>query len=174
MFCYLSWDPLHARWKKQLWLFEQVTIQVQEVELGGGAQRPGSFLSTPGHRVLGKQLSADNAEMHRWPFMTLSHRPLHHHHHRHDSCQKPSIRTDFLWQSMHVITSPLIIIFMPFFVVSVASPVCLFHLVKPVYLQGNIFCIFFLKNMLKCWFEFSKIVSQHYLLYKLVGWVVHC
>uniref|UniRef100_A0A3P8UPN9 non-specific serine/threonine protein kinase n=1 Tax=Cynoglossus semilaevis TaxID=244447 RepID=A0A3P8UPN9_CYNSE len=43
---------------------QQVTIQVQEVELGGGAQRPGSFLSTPGHRVLGKQLSADNAEMH--------------------------------------------------------------------------------------------------------------
>uniref|UniRef100_A0A3Q3BGC5 non-specific serine/threonine protein kinase n=1 Tax=Kryptolebias marmoratus TaxID=37003 RepID=A0A3Q3BGC5_KRYMA len=43
----------------------QVTIQVQEVELGGGAQRPGSFLSTPGgHRVLGKQLSADNAETH--------------------------------------------------------------------------------------------------------------
>lgn len=46
--------------------FIQVTIQVQEVELGGGAQRPGSFLSTPcGHRVLGKQLSADNAETHR-------------------------------------------------------------------------------------------------------------
>ncbi|XP_053177377.1 serine/threonine-protein kinase SIK3 homolog [Scomber japonicus] len=44
---------------------QQVTIQVQEVELGGGAQRPGSFLSTPcGHRVLGKQLSADNAETH--------------------------------------------------------------------------------------------------------------
>uniref|UniRef100_A0A665TZD7 non-specific serine/threonine protein kinase n=1 Tax=Echeneis naucrates TaxID=173247 RepID=A0A665TZD7_ECHNA len=40
---------------------QQVTIQVQEVE----AQRQGSFLSTPGgHRVLGKQLSADNAEMH--------------------------------------------------------------------------------------------------------------
>lgn len=50
------------------WLFVQVTIQVQEVELGGGAQRQGSFLSTPGgHRVLGKQLSADNAESHRWP-----------------------------------------------------------------------------------------------------------
>ena len=47
-------------------LFVQVTIQVQEVELGGGSQRQGSFLSTPGgHRVLGKQLSADNAEMHR-------------------------------------------------------------------------------------------------------------
>ncbi|XP_019950666.1 serine/threonine-protein kinase SIK3 homolog isoform X1 [Paralichthys olivaceus] len=44
---------------------QQVTIQVQEVELGGGAQRQCSFLSTPGgHRVLGKQLSADNAEMH--------------------------------------------------------------------------------------------------------------
>ncbi|XP_051813755.1 serine/threonine-protein kinase SIK3 homolog isoform X4 [Acanthochromis polyacanthus] len=44
---------------------QQVTIQVQEVELGGGAQRQGSFLSTPGgHRVLGKQLSADNAETH--------------------------------------------------------------------------------------------------------------
>ncbi|XP_072310969.1 serine/threonine-protein kinase SIK3 homolog isoform X3 [Eucyclogobius newberryi] len=44
---------------------QQVTIQVQEVELGGGAQRPGSFLATPcGHRVLGKQLSADNAETH--------------------------------------------------------------------------------------------------------------
>ncbi|XP_047246982.1 serine/threonine-protein kinase SIK3 homolog isoform X2 [Girardinichthys multiradiatus] len=44
---------------------QQVTIQVQDVELGGGAQRPGSFLSTPGgHRVLGKQLSADNAETH--------------------------------------------------------------------------------------------------------------
>ncbi|XP_031429384.1 serine/threonine-protein kinase SIK3 homolog isoform X3 [Clupea harengus] len=43
---------------------QQVTIQVQEVELGGGAQRQG-FLSTPcGHRVLGKQLSADNAETH--------------------------------------------------------------------------------------------------------------
>uniref|UniRef100_A0A8C7X3I1 non-specific serine/threonine protein kinase n=1 Tax=Oryzias sinensis TaxID=183150 RepID=A0A8C7X3I1_9TELE len=43
----------------------QVTIQVQEVELGGGPQRQGGFLSTPGgHRVLGKQLSADNAEMH--------------------------------------------------------------------------------------------------------------
>lgn len=49
-------------------LLIQVTIQVQDVELGGGAQRPGSFLSTPGgHRVLGKQLSADNAETHRWP-----------------------------------------------------------------------------------------------------------
>uniref|UniRef100_A0A8C3A894 non-specific serine/threonine protein kinase n=1 Tax=Cyclopterus lumpus TaxID=8103 RepID=A0A8C3A894_CYCLU len=43
---------------------QQVTIQVQEVELGGVAQRPGGFLSTPGHRVLGKQLSADNAETH--------------------------------------------------------------------------------------------------------------
>ncbi|XP_047449429.1 serine/threonine-protein kinase SIK3 homolog isoform X4 [Mugil cephalus] len=44
---------------------QQVTIQVQEVELGGGAQRQGGFLSTPGgHRVLGKQLSADNAETH--------------------------------------------------------------------------------------------------------------
>ncbi|XP_045929240.1 serine/threonine-protein kinase SIK3 homolog isoform X3 [Micropterus dolomieu] len=42
---------------------QQVTIQVQEVELGA-AQRQG-FLSTPGgHRVLGKQLSADNAESH--------------------------------------------------------------------------------------------------------------
>uniref|UniRef100_A0A671T2C0 non-specific serine/threonine protein kinase n=1 Tax=Sinocyclocheilus anshuiensis TaxID=1608454 RepID=A0A671T2C0_9TELE len=38
---------------------QQVTIQVQEVELGGGAQRQG-FLATPSHRVLGKQLSADN------------------------------------------------------------------------------------------------------------------
>ncbi|XP_061682700.1 serine/threonine-protein kinase SIK3 homolog isoform X2 [Syngnathoides biaculeatus] len=44
---------------------QQVTIQVQEVELGSGAQRQGSFLSAPcGHRVLGKQLSADNAESH--------------------------------------------------------------------------------------------------------------
>uniref|UniRef100_A0A7N6B2T5 non-specific serine/threonine protein kinase n=1 Tax=Anabas testudineus TaxID=64144 RepID=A0A7N6B2T5_ANATE len=44
---------------------QQVTIQVQEIELGGGAQRQGNFLSTPGgHRVLGKQLSADNAETH--------------------------------------------------------------------------------------------------------------
>ncbi|XP_041652377.1 serine/threonine-protein kinase SIK3 homolog isoform X2 [Cheilinus undulatus] len=44
---------------------QQVTIQVQEVELSGGAQRQGSFLATPGgHRVLGKQLSADNAESH--------------------------------------------------------------------------------------------------------------
>ncbi|KAM4628060.1 serine/threonine-protein kinase SIK3 homolog isoform 2-T2 [Polymixia lowei] len=44
---------------------QQVTIQVQDVELGGGAQRQTSFLSTPcGHRVLGKQLSADNAETH--------------------------------------------------------------------------------------------------------------
>ncbi|XP_068563116.1 serine/threonine-protein kinase SIK3 homolog isoform X4 [Cebidichthys violaceus] len=43
---------------------QQVTIQVQEVELGGVAQRQGGFLSTPGHRVLGKQLSADNAETH--------------------------------------------------------------------------------------------------------------
>ena len=43
----------------------KVTIQVQEVELAG-AQRQGAYLSTPcGHRVLGKQLSADNAEMHR-------------------------------------------------------------------------------------------------------------
>jgi len=45
---------------------QQVTIQVQEAELGAAAQRQaGGFLSTPGHRVLGKQLSADNAEMHR-------------------------------------------------------------------------------------------------------------
>ncbi|XP_062329939.1 serine/threonine-protein kinase SIK3 homolog isoform X1 [Osmerus eperlanus] len=44
---------------------QQVTIQVQEVELGGGAQRQGGFLTTPcSHRVLGKQLSADNAETH--------------------------------------------------------------------------------------------------------------
>ncbi|XP_068440408.1 serine/threonine-protein kinase SIK3 homolog isoform X2 [Clinocottus analis] len=43
---------------------QQVTIQVQEVELGGVAQRQGGFLATPGHRVLGKQLSADNAETH--------------------------------------------------------------------------------------------------------------
>uniref|UniRef100_H2SAW0 non-specific serine/threonine protein kinase n=1 Tax=Takifugu rubripes TaxID=31033 RepID=H2SAW0_TAKRU len=44
-----------------------VTIQVQEVELGGGTQRQGGFLSTPGgHRVLGKQLSADNAESHSY------------------------------------------------------------------------------------------------------------
>lgn len=43
---------------------QQVTIQVQEVELGGGAQCQG-FLATPCHRVLGKQLSADNAESHR-------------------------------------------------------------------------------------------------------------
>lgn len=43
---------------------QPVTIQVQEVELGGGAQRQ-SFLATPCHRVLGKQLSADNAETHR-------------------------------------------------------------------------------------------------------------
>ncbi|XP_066567173.1 serine/threonine-protein kinase SIK3 homolog isoform X2 [Amia ocellicauda] len=43
---------------------QQVTIQVQEAELGGAAQRQG-FLSTPcGHRVLGKQLSADSAETH--------------------------------------------------------------------------------------------------------------
>nr|XP_015193033.1 PREDICTED: serine/threonine-protein kinase SIK3 isoform X1 [Lepisosteus oculatus] len=43
---------------------QQVTIQVQEAELGSGAQRQ-SFLSTPcGHRVLGKQLSADSAETH--------------------------------------------------------------------------------------------------------------
>lgn len=43
-----------------------MTIQVQDVELGGGAQRQGAYLATPcGHRVLGKQLSADNAEMHR-------------------------------------------------------------------------------------------------------------
>lgn len=56
--------------------FLQVTIQVQEVELGGGAQRQGSFLSTPGgHRVLGKQLSADNAEMHRWPHPSRHHVP---------------------------------------------------------------------------------------------------
>ncbi|XP_037630788.1 serine/threonine-protein kinase SIK3 homolog isoform X4 [Sebastes umbrosus] len=43
---------------------QQVTIQVQDLELGGVAQRQGGFLSTPGHRVLGKQLSADNAETH--------------------------------------------------------------------------------------------------------------
>lgn len=50
-----------------IWLSAQVTIQVQEVELGGGTQRQGGFLATPGgHRVLGKQLSADNAESHRW------------------------------------------------------------------------------------------------------------
>uniref|UniRef100_A0A8C5DG29 non-specific serine/threonine protein kinase n=1 Tax=Gouania willdenowi TaxID=441366 RepID=A0A8C5DG29_GOUWI len=46
-------------------LMMQVTIQVQEVELAAAAQRQGGFLATPGnHRVLGKQLSADNAEMH--------------------------------------------------------------------------------------------------------------
>lgn len=57
-------------------LFVQVTIQVQEVELGGGAQRQGSFLSMPGgHRVLGKQLSADNAESHRWPHPSCHHVP---------------------------------------------------------------------------------------------------
>ncbi|KAM6959086.1 serine/threonine-protein kinase SIK3 homolog [Aplochiton taeniatus] len=44
---------------------QQVTIQVQEVEVAAMAARHGSFLSTPcGHRVLGKQLSADNAETH--------------------------------------------------------------------------------------------------------------
>uniref|UniRef100_A0A8C7SGW8 non-specific serine/threonine protein kinase n=1 Tax=Oncorhynchus mykiss TaxID=8022 RepID=A0A8C7SGW8_ONCMY len=47
---------------------QQVTIQVQEVELGGGGalqRQQQAFLSTPGsHRVLGKQLSADNAETH--------------------------------------------------------------------------------------------------------------
>ncbi|XP_067306975.1 serine/threonine-protein kinase SIK3 homolog [Pseudorasbora parva] len=42
---------------------QQVTIQVQEAELGGGAQRQ-AFLTAPCHRVLGKQLSADNAETH--------------------------------------------------------------------------------------------------------------
>ncbi|XP_066535640.1 serine/threonine-protein kinase SIK3 homolog isoform X2 [Hoplias malabaricus] len=42
---------------------QQVTIQVQDVEPGGGASRQG-FLATPCHRVLGKQLSADNAETH--------------------------------------------------------------------------------------------------------------
>lgn len=52
--------PVSARTLAQ----QQVTIQVQEVELGGGAQRQG-FLATPPHRVLGKQLSADNAETHR-------------------------------------------------------------------------------------------------------------
>ncbi|XP_052472641.1 serine/threonine-protein kinase SIK3 homolog isoform X1 [Carassius gibelio] len=51
--------PGSARSQQQ----QQVTIQVQEVELGGGAQRQG-FLATPTHRVLGKQLSADNAETH--------------------------------------------------------------------------------------------------------------
>lgn len=45
---------------------QQVTIQVQEVELGAGPPRQANFLSTlGGHRVLGKQLSADNAESHR-------------------------------------------------------------------------------------------------------------
>ncbi|TRY58097.1 hypothetical protein DNTS_022731 [Danionella cerebrum] len=39
---------------------QQVTIQVQEVELPSNR----GFLATPCHRVLGKQLSADNAEMH--------------------------------------------------------------------------------------------------------------
>uniref|UniRef100_A0A673ZP34 non-specific serine/threonine protein kinase n=1 Tax=Salmo trutta TaxID=8032 RepID=A0A673ZP34_SALTR len=47
---------------------QQVTIQVQEVELGGGGaqqRQQHAFLSTPcAHRVLGKQLSADNAETH--------------------------------------------------------------------------------------------------------------
>uniref|UniRef100_A0A674CBM8 non-specific serine/threonine protein kinase n=1 Tax=Salmo trutta TaxID=8032 RepID=A0A674CBM8_SALTR len=47
---------------------QQVTIQVQEVELGGGGalqRQQQAFLSTPcSHRVLGKQLSADNAETH--------------------------------------------------------------------------------------------------------------
>ncbi|KAL0972760.1 hypothetical protein UPYG_G00194430 [Umbra pygmaea] len=46
---------------------QQVTIQVQEVELGAGAQQrhQQAFLSTPcSHRILGKQLSADNAETH--------------------------------------------------------------------------------------------------------------
>ncbi|KAJ8403733.1 hypothetical protein AAFF_G00346010 [Aldrovandia affinis] len=43
---------------------QQVTIQVQEAELGGVGQRQG-YLSTPcAHRVLGKQLSADSAETH--------------------------------------------------------------------------------------------------------------
>lgn len=53
-----------------------MTIQVQEVELVGGAPRQGNFLSTPGgHRVLGKQLSADNAETHRWPHPFCHHVP---------------------------------------------------------------------------------------------------
>uniref|UniRef100_A0A6Q2WWR7 non-specific serine/threonine protein kinase n=2 Tax=Esox lucius TaxID=8010 RepID=A0A6Q2WWR7_ESOLU len=44
---------------------QQVTIQVQEVEHGGGGRQQQAFLSTPcAHRVLGKQLSADNAETH--------------------------------------------------------------------------------------------------------------
>uniref|UniRef100_A0A8C8LUH8 non-specific serine/threonine protein kinase n=1 Tax=Oncorhynchus tshawytscha TaxID=74940 RepID=A0A8C8LUH8_ONCTS len=47
---------------------QQVTIQVQEVELGGGGalqRQQQAFLSMPcSHRVLGKQLSADNAETH--------------------------------------------------------------------------------------------------------------
>ncbi|XP_051965553.1 serine/threonine-protein kinase SIK3 homolog isoform X3 [Xyrauchen texanus] len=42
---------------------QQVTIQMQEVELGGGARRQG-FLGAPCHRVPGKQLSVDNAETH--------------------------------------------------------------------------------------------------------------
>ncbi|KAG9342095.1 hypothetical protein JZ751_017092 [Albula glossodonta] len=42
---------------------QQVTIQVQEAELGGSHRQ--GYLSTPcGHRVLGKQLSADSAETH--------------------------------------------------------------------------------------------------------------
>lgn len=57
---------LHV-WAIWIWRSVQVTIQVQEVELGAGTQRQGGFLATPGgHRVLGKQLSADNAESHRW------------------------------------------------------------------------------------------------------------
>ncbi|XP_046718600.1 serine/threonine-protein kinase SIK3 homolog isoform X1 [Silurus meridionalis] len=51
--------PAHVALAQQ----QPVTIQVQEVELGVGAQRQ-SFLATPCHRVLGKQLSADNAETH--------------------------------------------------------------------------------------------------------------
>ena len=59
----------------EYYLSAQVTIQVQEVELGGVAQRQAAFLSTPGHRVLGKQLSADNAETHRWPHPSRHHVP---------------------------------------------------------------------------------------------------
>ncbi|XP_073778929.1 serine/threonine-protein kinase SIK3 homolog isoform X1 [Danio rerio] len=58
-----SVPPGSARTLAQTLPQQQVTIQVQEVELGGGAQRQ-SFLATPCHRVLGKQLSADNAETH--------------------------------------------------------------------------------------------------------------
>ncbi|XP_048836956.1 LOW QUALITY PROTEIN: serine/threonine-protein kinase SIK3 homolog [Brienomyrus brachyistius] len=53
---------------------QQVTIQVQEAELGGGAQRQG-FLNTPCHRVLGKQLSADSAETHSRSLSRFSYTP---------------------------------------------------------------------------------------------------